>query len=229
MCALALAFVDFCTTNQGSFSYFVYVLATGDVTSQFYIIYIKLPGLHLVSKGFNGISILKNMYSICFDLKHCFPSTTVFICFPYSRGSVHLAAVQDRGSLASVSSVWGPGSVGVTLDWTWSWDWNWIWTAVEPWFLNWAAFLASSAGSFFVSLLQARIQSMKQSMVQSLNLEDYEDVETLNHASQQWVEGGTLAVLMQLSFHLFLPLVFGCILLFGHCWKWILLEVVWKL
>jgi hypothetical protein len=40
-------------------------------------------------------------------------------------------------------------------------------------------------------------------MVQSLNLEDYEDVETPNHASQQWVEGGTLAVLMQLSFHLF--------------------------
>ena len=40
MCALALAFVDFCTTNQGSNSYFVYVLATGDVTSQFYIIYI---------------------------------------------------------------------------------------------------------------------------------------------------------------------------------------------
>ena len=59
LCALALAFVDFCTTNQGSNSYFVYVLATGDVTSQFYIIYIyiKLPGFHLVSKGFNGISI----------------------------------------------------------------------------------------------------------------------------------------------------------------------------
>ena len=45
MCALALAFVDFCTTNQGSNSYFVYVLATGDVTSQFYIIYIlNYPG-----------------------------------------------------------------------------------------------------------------------------------------------------------------------------------------